>query len=109
MSTKKELEDQIKTLKDKIKSLHSDLKESFASASSEVGEHPLTALGLVKIEGVYKIVRVLYNPLTKTTKLDSIFDADKNTKSAELATFRFDEKVQEEIFSKMNNEITLTK
>ena len=105
MSTKKELEDQVKILKNKIKDLNVELKEASKVDNSDLGENPLIALGLFKKDGKYQLARVKYNPITGATQLFSVSDSDKNPLSAELATFRFDETVQEEIFSIMNKEI----
>lgn len=101
MPTKAELEDQVKTLKGKLRDLAKELKESVAVKGDGLGDNPYTALGLFKDNGAYKFARVQYNPETKVAEIMSITDASRVPSSADLAKFNFEETVQEEIFSRV--------
>ena len=100
MPTKKEMEDQLKVLKGTIKQLKSELKEVSSATNEDLGDNPERALGLFKKDGRYQIARIDYNPDTGAAEIFSVADSDKNPLSMELATFRFDETAQEEIFER---------
>jgi hypothetical protein len=104
MATKKELEDQVKVLKGTIKQLKAELKEASMATNEDLGDSPQRALGLFKKNGKYQLARVDYNPETGAAEIFSIADSDKNPLSFELASFRFDEIVQEEIFERLSND-----
>jgi len=104
MATKKELEEQIKVLKGKIKQLSSELKEASSATNEDLGDNPQRALGLFKKNNKYHLARIDYNPETGAAELFSVADADRNPRSPELATFRFDEVAQEEIFERLTYE-----
>jgi hypothetical protein len=101
MATKKELEEQMKTLKATIKELSGKLKESLNKTTPDLGESPRLALGLFFDGEAYKVARINYNPETKSTELLGIEDASRVPHSADLAKFEVRRLLQEDIFNKL--------
>jgi hypothetical protein len=99
--TKKDLEDENKMLRGKLKELKEKLEQNIATQSEEVGTNPKLALGLYKDGTDYKIVRIQYDPEKQVAKFESSTDASKNPLSPDLAKFSFEELVSEEIFGKL--------
>ena len=100
MATKKELEEQLKTLKGKLKDALEQLKEASNKVDPDLGDSPHRALGLFYDNG-YKFARIDYNPDTKSALLVSVEEASKVPDSMDLAKFEFENTVLEEIFNKL--------
>jgi hypothetical protein len=100
MATKKELEEQLKTLKGKLKEALDQLKEATNKVDPDLGDSPQRALGLFYDNG-YKFARIDYNPETKSAELVSVEEASKVPDSMDLAKFEFENTVLEEIFNKL--------
>ncbi len=100
MATKKELEEQLKTLKAKLKEALDQYKEASNKVDPNLGDNPHRALGLFYDEG-YKFARIDYNPETKSAELVSIEKASKVPNSMDLAKFEFENTVLKEIFNRL--------
>ena len=80
--SKDELEQENALLKEKLKELL-----SLAKSKEEFSGLECTALGVVKIDGLYKIAELKYNPITKQAQVIDVRDAAKNNKDFSLALY----------------------
>ena len=105
MATKKELEDQVKQLKEKIKDLTNELKVSLSpKEDADLGERPHRAIGLFKDKEAYKFARIDYNPETKATVFTSIEDASRVPDAAHLAKYNLEEIITDEIIARLEED-----
>ncbi len=104
MPTKKELEEQNMTLKNKIKELNKQLKESFNVKEPELGDKPYRAIGLFKDGKAYKFAKIDYNPETKASKIISLEDASRVPEAAHMAKYNLEEIISDEIIARLEED-----
>jgi hypothetical protein len=101
MPTKLELEQQVKVLKEKLKEVTSELKDSVAMKKDDLGDNPYRALSIFLKDKKYMIARIDYNPENGVTRLVDVSPASKLPEAFHMAKFVFDEAVQVEIIDSM--------
>lgn len=101
MPTKKEQEEIIKSLKEKLKEVTSAWKEALDSKKGELGENPYTAIGLYKDDTGYKIARIAFNPENGSSEVISQTDASRVPEAYHLATHNLDKIITEEILPRL--------
>jgi hypothetical protein len=79
------------------------LKEATTKSSGDLGDNPQLAFGLFKKDKKYYLAKFSYNPETETVEFDGIEDSSRIPHSRDMATFKFNERVSEEIFSKLED------
>lgn len=79
---KDELLEENNMLKDKLKELL-----NLAKNKEQVEGMDCVAVGIVKLDGLYKLVEVKYNPITKDAQVVDVRDANKNNKDFALAAY----------------------
>lgn len=104
MPTKKELEEQIVSLKDMLKKANDKLKETINATEPDLGDNPYRAIGLFKKDKVYKFARIDYNPSTGACKIFSMADASRVPEAAHMAEYNLEEVITEEIIKRLREE-----
>lgn len=102
MPTKKELEEQIVSLKDMLKKAGDELKTRLNDVEPDLGDNPYRAVGLFKDGTKYKFARIDYNPENNACKIVSIEDAARIPEAAHLAKHNLEEVIDEEIFKRLD-------
>lgn len=104
MATKKELEEQVVSLKEMLKKVNEELKTRLNDVEPELGDRPHKALGLFKDGKNYKLVTIDYNPENNACKVVSMEDASRVPEAAHMAKHNLEEAVEEQIIKRLEED-----
>ena len=101
-ATKKELEDQIKELKTRLKEYMGLAEERDTLKSATLSELPNTAVGLFRNEkGLYKRVLLKYCPKSNQAVIESIEDASRLPEDRLMAQFEIEDLLHNRVFKEI--------
>lgn len=104
MPTKKELEEQVVSLKGMLKKVNEELKTRLNDVEPDLGDNPYRAIGLFKVGKEYKLARIDYNPENNASKVVSIDNASRVPEAAHMAKHSLEEAVEEEIIKRLEKD-----
>lgn len=104
MPTKKELEEQVVSLKGMLKKLNEELTTKLNDVEPDLGNKPYTALGLFKDNDKYKSIQIAYNPENNACKVINVENASRVPEASHMAKFNFEELVEDLIIKRIEDD-----